>query len=133
MKVFLDTNVLVSAFASRGLCADVLRHVLADHELVLGEVVLTELRRVLRDRLRLPATAIADIETFLRIHPVVPKPRRPSDVDIRDSDDAWILASAIDAKADLVVTGDEDLLTPGRKSPIPLLSPRQFWSRMAGG
>ena len=34
VRVFLDTNVLVAAFATRGLCADVVRTVLAEHELV---------------------------------------------------------------------------------------------------
>ena len=55
MRVFLDTNVLVSAFATRGLCADVLRHILAQHDLIVGEVVIAELRRVLRDRIKIPA------------------------------------------------------------------------------
>ena len=36
MKVLLDTNVLVSAFATRGLCADVLRLVLTEHEMVVA-------------------------------------------------------------------------------------------------
>jgi predicted nucleic acid-binding protein len=49
LRGFLDTNVLVSAFATRGLCADVLRHVLTEHELLTGEVVLAELRRALRE------------------------------------------------------------------------------------
>ena len=50
MKVFLDTNVLVAAFATRGLCADVMRVVLAEHQLITGEVVLSELRRALGRR-----------------------------------------------------------------------------------
>lgn len=40
MRVFLDTNVLVSAFATRGLCADLMRHVLAEHDLITGEVII---------------------------------------------------------------------------------------------
>ena len=47
MKVFLDTNVLVSGLATRGLCADVIRLVLAEHELIAGEVALKEVERVL--------------------------------------------------------------------------------------
>ena len=43
MKVFLDTNVLVSGFTARGLCADVIRLVLAEHELITGEVILIEI------------------------------------------------------------------------------------------
>ncbi len=41
MKVFLDTNVLVSAFTTRGLSADLFRLVVAEHELLTGEVNLT--------------------------------------------------------------------------------------------
>jgi predicted nucleic acid-binding protein len=47
MRVCLDTNVLVAAVATRGLAADVLRLTLAEHDLLVPEVVLTELRRVL--------------------------------------------------------------------------------------
>ncbi len=131
MRVFLDTNVLVSAFATRGLCADVLRHVLADHDLVLSEVVLVELRRALRKRLHLSNESIDDIETFLRANEVVPRPKKPSEVDIRDPDDAWILASAVDARADIIVTGDPDLQVLGKRSPIRVVSPRQFWNTVS--
>jgi predicted nucleic acid-binding protein len=55
LRIFLDTNVLVSAFGTRGLCADVVRHVVAQHEFETGEVVLAELRRVLRSKIGLPA------------------------------------------------------------------------------
>ena len=48
MKVFLDTNVLVSAFASRGICADILELVLLEHDLLTGENVLRELGKALR-------------------------------------------------------------------------------------
>jgi hypothetical protein len=48
--VFLDTNVLVSAFASRGLCADLFELVLLEHDLVLGRNVLRELSKALRGK-----------------------------------------------------------------------------------
>ncbi|MBI4230615.1 MAG: putative toxin-antitoxin system toxin component, PIN family [Planctomycetes bacterium] len=132
MRVFLDTNVLVSAFATRGLCADVLRHVLAKHDLVLGETVLAELRRALRERLHMPRGAIDDIEGFLRGYEVVPKPMRPSSIPVRDPDDAWILSSAVDARANVLVSGDRGLLTLGTKSPIRIQTPREFWSAERG-
>ena len=65
MRVFFDTNVLVSAFLARGLCADLLRLVLTEHTLVTSEVVLAELRDVLSRKGRLPAQQIDAIETFL--------------------------------------------------------------------
>jgi hypothetical protein len=38
LKVFFDTNVLIAAFATRGLCADLVLHVLLEHELVVAEL-----------------------------------------------------------------------------------------------
>jgi uncharacterized protein len=128
VRVFLDTNVLVSAFATRGLCADVMRHVLAEHELVIGEVVLRELRKALRVKLKLPAATVTDIEELLRESEVIPKPSTPSDLEVRDPDDRWVLASAIAGRADVLVTGDRDLLEVAAGSPIRIVDPRGFWT-----
>lgn len=57
MKILLDTNVLVAAFATRGFCLDVLQLVLAEHRLLVGETILDELERILFDRLRMPRAA----------------------------------------------------------------------------
>lgn len=127
MRVFLDTNVLVSAFATRGICADVLRVVLAEHTLVTGEVVLRELGRVLRKRIGLPPEAVEEIEAFLREYEVVPKPATRSAVPKRDSDDQWIVASAIASRADVLVTGDRDLLEAAADTPVKIVDPRGFW------
>ncbi len=62
MKVFFDTNVLIAAFATRGLCADLFAHVLLEHDLVVGEVVLTELRTKLRTKFKVPKKTIDEIE-----------------------------------------------------------------------
>lgn len=131
MRVFLDTNVLVAAFATRGLCADVMRVVLAEHQLITGEVVLSELRRALGRRIKLPAATIGDILALLREQDVVPKPRKPADLPIRDTDDRWILASAMAGRADVLVTGDRDLLDIAGKAPLPVLAPRAFWDLLS--
>lgn len=128
MKVFLDTNVLVSAFATRGLCADLVRHVLTEHELVTGEVNLRELRRIMRDRLKVPQQTIAVVEQLLREQTVVPRPKEQLSVVVRDPDDAWVLASAVAAGADVLVTGDTDLLSIAADSPVPIVDPRGFWN-----
>lgn len=128
MRVFLDTNVLVSAFATRGVCADVLRVVFAEHALVTSEVVLRELRRVLRKRIGLPAGAVKEIDEFLREHEVVPKPAAPAALPKRDPDDQWVLASAIESRADVLVTGDQDLLDVAAAVPIKIVDPRGFWN-----
>ncbi len=127
MRVFPDTNVLVSAFATRGLCADVVRLVLAEHTLVTGDVVLREVARVLRTRINLPRANVEQIVAFLREHEVVPKPTAPSDLAIRDQDDRWVLASAVAGAADVLVTGDRDLLDVATLAPLKIVDPRGFW------
>ncbi len=133
MRVCLDTNVLVAAFATRGLCADVFRTVVAEHELVLGEVVLTELRRALTTKLRLPPEGVAAVEAVLSAFPVVPKPDAPSKLAVRDHADRWVLATAIAGEADVLVTGDQDLLEIHGKAPLPILNPRAFWEMLRTG
>jgi putative PIN family toxin of toxin-antitoxin system len=127
VRVFLDTNVLVSAFATRGMCADVLRLVLAEHTLVTGDVVVRELDRVLRSRIRLPRPKVDAIVAFLREHEVVPKPAKPSSLNLRDEDDRWVLASAVAGAAEVLVTGDSDLLDMAALAPLEIVNPRGFW------
>lgn len=133
MRIFLDTNVLVSAFATRGLCADVFRHVLAEHDLITGEVIIVELRRVLRNRIKIPAPIIASIEQLLRDQIVIPKPSEPHPLPIRDIDDRWVLASAVAGEADVLITGDSDLLDMAAQATIKIVDPRGFWDMVRGG
>ena len=129
MKVFLDTNVLVSGFATRGLCADVIRLVLAEHELITADVVLNELKRVLKQKIHLSGEQIQEILTFLESQTVQPKPISPSSIPVCDEDDQWVLASALDARADVFVTGDKDLLDAAYEvSGLTITDPRGFWS-----
>lgn len=132
MKVFLDTNVIVSAFTARGLCADLFRHLLAEHELLTGEVNVVELRRVLRDRFGATPDQIASVEAQLRDLTIIAKPRAVSPVRIRDADDGWVLASAEAGAAAMLVTGDQDLLAVAEDAPLPILTPRAAWERLRG-
>jgi putative PIN family toxin of toxin-antitoxin system len=130
VKVFLDTNVLISAFAARGLCADLMRLLLAEHEVLTGEVNLTELRRILTKRFKAPAVAVDRVEARLRDQTVVAKPPALLSLKVRDPDDAWVLASAVAGGADLLVTGDQDLLVVAARAPLPIVTPRDAWEQL---
>jgi len=110
VRVCLDTNVLVAAFATRGLCADVLRAVLAEHDLVVGDVILAELRRVLATKFKLPADRIESIEAVFAPFPSVPKPDKPASAAIRDPADRWIVATAV---ANVALAFDDSRHQPG--------------------
>lgn len=45
MRIFLDTNVLAAALATRGLCAELFEVALQSHELLVSDSVLAELER----------------------------------------------------------------------------------------
>lgn len=133
MKVFVDTNVLVAAYATRGLCSDLLRLILAQHELVVSRQVLTELERALRDKIGLPETLIAEILATLAAHLFDTDSELRSPIVLRDCDDEPILAAALAAGAAALVTGDADLLDAAPGAPIPILSPRAFWLQQRAG
>lgn len=133
MRVFLDTNVLVSAYATRGLCADVLRLILAEHDLLTGEVVLKELERILASKIRLSPPIVQETITFLRQYHVEPKPRDLLPVTRVDADDAWVLASAVVARADVLITGDPHLLNAADEvRELRIINPRRFWEMHRG-
>ena len=130
MRVALDTNVLVSAFTTRGLCADVLAVVLGEHQLVLGEKVLGELNRVLEEKMRMPRDSVDEAHAFLRQEAAVISQGADVVAEIRDPDDAEVLAEAVGGLADVLVTGDRDLLDVADQLPIKVLSPRGFWENL---
>lgn len=130
MRVCLDTNVLVAAFATRGLCEDLFRIVLAEHELFLSRAILEELERVLVARLNIPASRVGGITDFLQAEATVVSPEGPAELPRRDPDDRWILATAIAAEADILVSGDRDLLDLGDRAPLKIAFPREFWEQL---
>lgn len=133
MKVFLDTNVLISAFTARGLSAELFRYLLAEHEILTGDVNVIELRRVLRVSFGATADQIASVEAQLRDQTIVPKRASRPAVRVRDADDEWVLASALASEAEMLVTGDKDLLVVAKHVAIPIVSPREAWERLREG
>ncbi len=130
MRIFLDTNVLASALATRGLCAELLEAVLTDHELVISPGMLEELRRVLAEKFRLPARVIKGFVALLQTEGRLSVDQEDLPVEIPDRDDAPLLASALAARVDVFVTGDHALLALGKVKGLPILSPRQLWEKL---
>jgi uncharacterized protein len=129
VRVFLDTNVLASAFGTRGLCADVLEVILNEHELVTGEVVIEELGRALSKKFGMPAEKVRGYQRFLRGYHVESKPSLLPKLNLSGQGDLMVVASAINAKAELLITGDKEMLALKRKpNDLRIINPREFWN-----
>jgi predicted nucleic acid-binding protein len=94
---------------------------------------MTELRRVLKAKLRLPPQKIELVESVFAAIERVPKPKKPSLVPVSDPADRWILATATAGHADVLVAGDAALLAVAGEAPLPILSPRAFWELLRSG
>lgn len=126
MRVMLDTKVLTSAVATRGLCADVLRAVLAEHELVICPQIISELQPVLKDKVALPRPLVNDFIRLVREDAALCEPGDLPAVKLKDNDDLGILSAAIRGEVNVIVTGDKDLQMVDTVSELKIISPRQF-------
>ena len=132
MRVFLDTNVLASSIATRGLCGELLEIIIHDHELLTCQPVLKELQRVLAGKLRLPEAVVDGFLGLLKSEAQLIESRKTPSIAIKDADDIPILACALAANADVFVTGDQALLDLRAVDGLPIVSPRQLWSQLSG-
>jgi putative PIN family toxin of toxin-antitoxin system len=115
-RVVLDTNVVVSAFLWEGKPGRLLA--LAgegDIRLFTSRALLTEIRATLHKPKLAKAVAATDttVDTILtdyrRLVTVVRATSLATAIS-RDPDDDWVIACAITARADVIVSGDDDLL-----------------------
>ena len=127
MRVFLDTNVLVSSFITRGLCADIFRIILAEHDLILCTHVLDELENVLREKINLPEKQITSILQYLRTFEIISNHLPPIKIELRDKSDIPVLSAALNSDSAIIVTGDKDLLAVSEKYGLKIVDPRTFF------
>jgi len=126
MKIVLDANVIIAAFAARGLCESIMEVCLSQHKIVLCDDLLDEILRNLRLKIKLPTNIVDNIGDFLTEHSNISIPEPLASDVCRDPDDIKILGLAIASNADYIVTGDKDLLVLKSFQGIPILNPRSF-------
>lgn len=128
MRLVLDTNVLVAAFAARGTCHELLEHCFRHHSVVASEFILRELQEKLLAKLKVPAPRAAAVVALLRSRIEIAEPVELASAACRDPEDDWILATAVAGGCACVITGDRDLLDMGTFQGIRILAPARFWA-----
>ncbi len=127
MKVVLDTNVLISAFISHGVCNELLEYCALNHEIILSEFILGELEEKLTGKFGFSKREINSVIRILKSRcTIVQTEVLPFPVS-RDPDDDNIIAAAIAGLCDCIVTGDKDLLVLNQVSGIQIIPPNRFW------
>ena len=127
MRVVLDSNVLVAAIAARGTCAELFTHVLANHEFAIDDNLVGEVERALSEKIRVPLDRVAAFTRLLRGHATVLEPRPLGEPACRDPDDDRILALCRAYDAEVLVTGDKDLLVLDPWEGLRIVVPGEFW------
>ena len=126
MRVVLDTNVLLAAFITHGVCAGLYEECLLQADLVTSDHILRELGdRLITKGKFAKAEAEAVIQAVRKDAELV-SPVALAQRSSRDPDDDWVLATAVTGAADVIVTGDKDLLVLKRYEGIPIVTPRGF-------
>jgi putative PIN family toxin of toxin-antitoxin system len=126
MSVVIETSVWVSAIQYRGLPLKALTYAVTQDTLVTCTELEDEIVRILVEKFKHNEAHVRDrLETMLEYAIRVSLLGKPSGV-CRDPNDDFVLECATLGKADLIVTGDKDLLSLGEYGTVRILTPRQY-------
>lgn len=139
MRVVLDTNIVASGLLWNGAPARLIDAALADEvELCTSRILLVELARILQrakfskaisatgssaEDLVMGYAELATLVTPMPISPAI----------LRDPDDDHVLACALTAGADLIVSGDKHLLEIKSYQNIPIITAAEAVKSLTAG
>lgn len=130
MRVFLDTNILISAslFPKSTPYFAFVKAVSNPNEAMISDVVVEEMHRVFNRKF---PKKLSTLDSFLAMASSIleivktPEEAFPEESLVRDQKDRPVLRVAIAHRADVLLTGDKDFLESGIENP-KILSPNEF-------
>ena len=128
MKIVLDTNVILSAFLTEGITHKVFYDCIITHDIYISEFIVNELKSVLHRKFEVKDEDIKEFIYFLEssFHITIPSNELPKIC--RDETDNNILQLAYFVKADVIISGDKDLLTLKKFKGIRIISTRDYFN-----
>lgn len=123
-----DTNVLVAAFVTEGICSKILmRGRKRQFHLIACPVILREFQHVLIKKFSVTRDeAQSALKIIIEVMHSIVRPSQSVQGICRNPDDDAILACALGAGAGYLVTGDMDLLELKIYKGIRIVTPRDF-------
>lgn len=127
MKLVIDTNVVISAYITRGKVAREWRGRLARHSLIVSPEIMAEVERTLRRReMRLSAATVTAILRDVLARCEVVRPRARYEGSLPDEQDRHLANLGIEVNADGIITADRAILQLGCIDRIPVWSLNGF-------
>ena len=127
MRVVFDSNVLVAAFATHGVCHDLFEYCLRNMTIVCSDFIAAEVERILGAKIKTPAKTASEIIEYLKIQTEWVIPDNKNAGGLRDPNDQMIIATALSGEADFLIAGDKDLLISKQVKKTVIILPRDFW------
>lgn len=135
MRVVLDVNVWISALLWGGvpdlvvLLAETQQIVVFASEPLFGELETTLRRPKFEQKIQSLDTTVEEILEGIRLLLQWCQPIAVDVPQLRDPKDLIIIATTVGANAEILVTGDRDLLILNEFEGIPILTPQKFLDR----
>ena len=127
MRLFFDTNVIVSAIITRGQSFEVIKDSFYKHEVFYTDYVIKEIRRVLTDKFPISDKTINRAVTLIKKYFIKGKTAKTVEKICRDTDDNQILADTVESNIEILITGDKDLLVLKKHKGIKIILPKDYW------
>lgn len=129
MKIFVDTNVLISSILfSKGKVSYVFSYIMEMHDLLISSYSLKECENVFIRKFPTKKDLLNNFINEIQFQLV----ETPSNIDytkypsMRDCNDLPVLVSAIISDSDIIITGDKDFEDISIKKPL-IFAPNQYY------
>jgi len=132
IKVVLDSNILISSFFWKGPSRHIVDLAIAQKiDSITSSDILEEIESVLyEDFINVPYERIEGMVRDILSYSHLILPRKITVKGLRDIKDVKIIACALSAKADYIVTGDKDLLIIKEYKGLRIITPRAFLDKI---
>jgi len=126
MKIVLDCNVLVAAGIKDGTCAACLREIVHNHQVFVSSPIIEEYQAVIaRPKFKKSySTLVQLVEIVSDISKWISP--SPCSFQLPDSDDIIYLETALEAKADILITGNKKHFPNSTYDKVRILNPKEF-------
>ena len=127
MKVVFDTNIFISAFVIPNSKAEqaIIKIIEGSDTLLLSKEIMGEILSVLSIKFHRDREAISHVAFYLSDLARMIKPTRKIRL-FKDDPDNRILECAVSGRADVIVTGDKEILKLGEYERIKIISLKDY-------